>query len=180
MSRVNLASPDELPPFLHNLYQSVPEEDWPTRNCARAFAANPSLFEEYLKFYYPWHASNGVGLLEARIKELIRLRIATLNGCKTCKAARLNPAQVSEQEAVSGVDSPGDDFSPRELAALQLAETMAVDHFSIDDARIAELRKHFSEGELLELMMMTGQYIGFGRMLAVLQLENVTCPIDTK
>jgi hypothetical protein len=28
-----------------------------------------------------------------------------------------------------------------------------------------------------ELAMMAGQYIGFGRMLAVLQLEEVSCPI---
>ena len=40
-----------------------------------------------------------------------------------------------------------------------------------------ELRRHFSEKEILELMMMTGQYIGFGRMLAALQLETVSCPI---
>jgi len=26
-------------------------------------------------------------------------------------------------------------------------------------------------------MMMTGQYIGFGRVLAILQLEETTCPI---
>jgi hypothetical protein len=30
---------------------------------------------------------------------------------------------------------------------------------------------------LLELMMMIGQYIGFGRMLAILQLEETVCPI---
>jgi hypothetical protein len=26
-------------------------------------------------------------------------------------------------------------------------------------------------------MMMTGQYIGFGRVLAILQLEETVCPI---
>ena len=40
-----------------------------------------------------------------------------------------------------------------------------------------DLRAQFSEAELLELMMMTGQYIGFGRMLAMLQLEETSCPI---
>jgi hypothetical protein len=42
---------------------------------------------------------------------------------------------------------------------------------------IRELRQHFSKGELLELMMMAGQYIGFGRVLAILQLEETACPV---
>jgi hypothetical protein len=29
-------------------------------------------------------------------------------------------------------------------------------------------------------MMMAGQYIGFGRMLAILQLETVTCPLPAR
>jgi hypothetical protein len=41
---------------------------------------------------------------------------------------------------------------------------------------INELRRHFSKSELLELMMMTCQYIGFGRVLAILQLEETVCP----
>jgi AhpD family alkylhydroperoxidase len=143
---------------------------------ARAFAGNAELLERYLEFYYPFHST--AGELDSRLKELVRLRIATLNGCKTCKAARLDREHVSEAEAALGVDHPDDgDFSPRERAALRLAETMAVDHFAIDDAMLRDLRRHFSPSELLELMMMTGQYIGFGRVLAILQLEETACPI---
>jgi hypothetical protein len=54
---------------------------------------------------------------------------------------------------------------------------MALDHFAVDDAMINDVRRHFSKSELLELMMMTGQYIGFGRVLAILQLEEAACPI---
>jgi alkylhydroperoxidase family enzyme len=39
------------------------------------------------------------------------------------------------------------------------------------------VREHFDEAELLELTMMIGQYIGFGRTLATLQLETAACPI---
>ena len=47
----------------------------------------------------------------------------------------------------------------------------------IGDEDIAQLRRHFNEAETLELMMMAGQYIGFGRVLAVLALETTSCPI---
>jgi alkylhydroperoxidase family enzyme len=54
---------------------------------------------------------------------------------------------------------------------------MAVDHHSLGDAEVAALREHFDDAAILELMMMAGQYIGFGRVLAILQLETVACPL---
>lgn len=186
MSRVPLAEPEALSPYLRDLHDSASESDWSTRHAARAFAAAPELLEQYLTgFYYNWHsnkgAAAGVARLSAREKELVRLRIATLNGCQTCKAARLAADTLPEDEAV-GVDDYEEDgaYTPRERAAIRLAETMAVDHFSIDDATIRELREHFDEAELLELMMMAGQYIGFGRLLAILQLEEVACPVELR
>lgn len=176
MSRVTLADPAALPPFLKAMHDNARPDDWSTRHCARAFAAHPALLETYLKFYYPFHSTSGV--IEPRLKELVRLRIATLNGCKTCKAARLARDVVQESEAASGVDHPDEaGFTPRERAAIRLAEAMALDHHAIGDGTIRALRQHFSEAELLELMMMAGQYIGFGRMLAILQLEETVCPI---
>jgi alkylhydroperoxidase family enzyme len=179
MSRIPLPEPETLPPFLKALHDNAPEDDWSTRNCARAFAPHPDLFEKYLSFYYPFHSNDGVdGQLEPRLKELVRLRIATLNGCKSCKAARLVPDAVSEHEAAVGVDQRDDEpFTPRERAAIELAEAMALTHHDIDDDFVRGLKKHFSDAEMLELMMMAGQYIGLGRMLAVLQLETISCPI---
>jgi alkylhydroperoxidase family enzyme len=176
MSRIELPEPSSLPPYLRSLHDGARDGDWSTRHVARAFAGNADLLQRYLDFYYPFHSD--AGLIESRLKELVRLRIATLNGCRTCKAARLDPDHVTEGEAAFDVDRPAEcSFSPRERAALGLAETMALDHFAVDDAMIRELRRHFSKGELLELMMMTGQYIGFGRVLAILQLEETVCPI---
>lgn len=171
MARIKLTEAEQLPPFLREMHDGAPTHDWPTRHCARVFAQNPDLLESYLGFYYPWHRNDGVGFLEARLKELVRLRIATLNGCKTCKTARLDP-DVTEEEAVIGVDAKDYVFSERERAAIDFAEKMAIAHHDIDDEDIAILRQHFSEAEVLELTMMAGQYIGFGRMLAILQLEE--------
>ena len=179
MSRLPLADPQDLPPFLKTMHDGAGEDDWSTRHCARAFAAHPDILERYLAFYYPFHASDAGSVLDSRIKELVRLRIATLNGCKTCKAARLAPDDVSEREAALGVDAPDDAaFPPRERAALRVAEQMALDHHAFDDEAMRTLRRHFSQAETIELMMMIGQYIGFGRMLAMLQLEEAHCPID--
>ena len=178
MSRIPLADANDLPPFLKQMHDGAKAQDWSTRHCARAFASYPELLEKYLTFYYPLHSNTDCGVIEPRLKELVRLRIATLNGCVTCKSARLDSEHVTEEEAAHGVDAQGcEAFSPRERAALDFAELMALDHHSFSDETMRDLRAQFSEIELLELMMMTGQYIGFGRMLAMLQLEETSCPI---
>lgn len=187
MARIPLADETGLDGYLKELHDGAGERDWSTRHVARAFDAHPEFLEQYLAFYYPWH-SNAEEAAEAarlspRMKELVRLRIAILNGCLTCQSARLAPESVSEDEAVGiwAEDFAADaGYTPAERAAVGFAERMAVDHHSIGDAHIEALREHFDDAEILELMMMAGQYIGFGRTLAILQLETVECPLPPR
>jgi len=69
-------------------------------------------------------------------------------------------------------------FSERERLALEFAEMMAVDHQSIDDAFFGRLRAEFSDAEIVELGMAIGQYIGFGRLLKVLDVERPVCDLE--
>lgn len=82
------------------------------------------------------------------------------------------------EEKIAWLDGDGEQFSARERMALRFAEKLAVDHHSIDDVFFAELRGQFTDPEILELGMMVGQYIGFGRLLKVLDLEPRFCPTD--
>ena len=80
------------------------------------------------------------------------------------------------EEKIAQLDTTENEFSPREALAVAYAEKLAVDHHSIDDAFFDALRTQFTEPEILELGMMIGQYIGFGRLLKVLDLEPRYCP----
>ncbi|HUC07242.1 MAG TPA: hypothetical protein VMR96_04060, partial [Solirubrobacterales bacterium] len=187
MARLPLADEAALEGFVKEMHDGAGEEDWATRRVARVFDAHPDFLEQYLEFYYPWHtnieAAEGVARITPRMKELVRLRIAVLNGCVTCQSARLVPESITEDQAV-GVwaedFAANPDYSPAERAAVEFAELMAVDHHNIGDAEIEVLRRHFDDAEILELMMMAGQYIGFGRTLAILQLETVACPLPAR
>ena len=55
---------------------------------------------------------------------------------------------------------------------------MALDHHNMDDAFFERLHEHFDDAQIIELGMMIGQFIGFGRLLMVLDLEPKFCPID--
>ena len=82
------------------------------------------------------------------------------------------------EDKISGLDdATSDKFSPREQMAIEFAEHLAVHHHDIDDAFFERLREQFSEPEILELGMMAGQYIGFGRLLAVLDLTPKYCAV---
>lgn len=82
-------------------------------------------------------------------------------------------AGLTEVKIAALDDASSDLFSPRERAALTFAELMATDHLKIDDAVFAELRRHFSEAEIVELGVSTALYVGLGRFNAVLGIDPV-------
>ena len=55
-------------------------------------------------------------------------------------------------------------LTPREEAALDFAERLATRHHTIHEGFIDEMRRHFSDPELVELGLMTGAFIMFGRL----------------
>lgn len=73
------------------------------------------------------------------------------------------------------LDKPLDPFSESERLALEYADRLAVDHHNMDDAFFDRMKEHYSDEQILELGMMIGQFIGFGRLLMVLDLESKFC-----
>jgi alkylhydroperoxidase family enzyme len=82
------------------------------------------------------------------------------------------------EDKIAELDAETNHYSDRERLALAYAEKLAVSHHDIDDAFFEELKTEFNDAEILELGMLTGQYIGFGRLLKVLDLEPRVCPVD--
>ena len=75
---------------------------------------------------------------------------------------------------IAALNEPKSDlFSPRERAALTFAGLMATDHLKIDDTVFAELRRHFSEAQIVELGVSTALFVGLGRFNAVVGIDPV-------
>ncbi len=74
-------------------------------------------------------------------------------------------------DALANVEQSSD-FTPREKLALQFAELMAVNHKQIDDTFFVSLKQEFSAAQIIELGMLIGVFIGYGRLLSVLDLET--------
>jgi alkylhydroperoxidase family enzyme len=54
-----------------------------------------------------------------------------------------------------------------EKAAVRFAELLALNHQAIDDGVLGELRRHFSEEQILEIGWAAAAFIGFGRLIHV-------------
>jgi len=61
---------------------------------------------------------------------------------------------------------------------VEYAERMATDHHNIDSNFFARLHTEFTDEQIFELGMMIGQFIGFGRLLMVLDLEPKFCAVE--
>jgi len=110
------------------------------------------------------------GTLSPRLIELIRLRIAFHNQCRSCMAVRY-PVAVADgvdEDLVCSLEKPqeSDDLTPAEQAALRFADLFATNHLAIDDAVYDDLRQHFTEGELVEIGLNCAMDVGMGRLVA--------------
>ena len=85
---------------------------------------------------------------------------------------------LTEEMINSLADVESANVTERERLAVRFAELMAIDHNSIGDRFFEELRSEFTDPEIFELGMITGQFIGYGRLLSILDLENPNQPED--
>lgn len=113
-------------------------------------------------------------VLPEKLVELVRLRIAFFNQCRSCMAIRYTDALndgVSE-DLVCSLERPqeAENLTPAEKAAIRFGEAMATDHLRIDEGMYAGLREHFSEPEIVELGMTCAFFVGFGRLAATLHM----------
>lgn len=145
------------------LSSTVPVQVW---------AHRPQAALAWLKLLDQFHSH---GLLDERLRELVRLRIAGITTCHACQVARksdrVNPADL---EALNCGAVNSEYFTPREQAALRYAETFASDPHAIDDDHFAALAAAFSTAETVELQMFCALMLAGGRMTLVQQAYEDT------
>jgi alkylhydroperoxidase family enzyme len=112
-------------------------------------------------------ALNRTGTLSPRLVELVRLRIAFHNQCRTCMAVRHAPEDLDEG-LVCSLERPAEaaDLTDAERAALHYADLFTNDHLAIDAAVYDGLRAHFDEAQIVELGIRCAQFLGQGRLAA--------------
>lgn len=160
-----------IPPADHDTYAPLFGDQAPLRQQVYAQAGHVA------KDYLDWQTTlRDRSILPARLLELVRLRIAFHNQCRSCMAIRYSAAAEDgvDEDLVCSLERPQDaaDLTDPEKAALAFADLFATDHLSIDDAIFARFRDHFDEPALMELCFQVATFVGYGRMGAVLAMTD--------
>jgi AhpD family alkylhydroperoxidase len=170
VARISMLGVDDFPEDLREQLHADTKTPLELGNL-RFYAHRPELAQAYATYMAVLRKP---GLLSRRLVELVRLRVAFHNQCRSCMAVRYHDgaAEGVDESLVCQLASPDDapDLTEAERAALRFADRMATDHLSIDDAAIADLRQHFTEPELVELGMNIAAFVGYGRLSMALDM----------
>lgn len=166
MSRISSVAMDQFDPELRALVGGT-EKSERELHPTSIRAHHPEVAKAYLRFAT---AMRQHSVLSSRLRELVRLRIAFFNQCRSCMAMRYADAVdagVSE-DLVCSLERPEEaaDLSAAEKVALRYAQLLATDHLAIDDALYAQLAEHFDDKALVELGMFCAMCVGYGRLSA--------------
>ncbi len=166
MPRLRSLTVDEFDPELRAMLQADQKSEREMRPTS-VRAHHPEFAKAYVRFMaaFKEHA-----VLPTRLRELVRLRIAFHNQCRSCMAMRYADAVdagVSE-DLVCSLENPleAPDLTDAERVALRYADLLATNHLAIGDALYAELARHFSDKQIVELGSWCAICIGFGRLSA--------------
>ena len=166
MSRLRPLSLDEFDPELRAMLNADDKSERELRPTSIR-AHHPELAKAWLRY---GAAFKGSAVLSARLRELVRLRIAFHNQCRSCMAMRYSDGVDDgvTEDLVCSLEKPYEapDLTEAERVALRYADLMATNHLAIDDAMYAKLAGHFSEKEIVELGMVCALCVGFGRLAA--------------
>jgi AhpD family alkylhydroperoxidase len=166
MPRLRSLTLDEFDPELRAMLKADLKSEREMRPTS-VRAHHPELAKAYVRFA---SAIKQHAVLPARLLELVRLRIAFHNQCRSCMAMRYADAVADgvTEDLVCSLERPHEapDLTDAERVALRYADLLANNHLAIGDAHYAELADHFSEKEVVELGSWCAICIGFGRLSA--------------
>ena len=123
-----------------------------------------------------WDRAFRNGVCPHDIKELCRLYVSKTADCRYCGAQR-SGADVSEEAVADLADfERSERFSARERAALAYARAIAWDPALADDALWAQLRRHFTDEQLVELGWFIGLTLGQQRWIKTVGVRHGELP----
>jgi len=136
-------------------------------------AWRPELLDAFFTFYAQvWTG----GVLDVRVKDLARMKIARTVGCRMCQNTRFKVAEgaTSEDDYLEIDAFESGAYTEAEKAALRYVETFCIGAGHITDDIVAALRRHFSPPEIIELSILVAAMSGFASINVALNIAPDT------
>lgn len=156
-----------------------------TPQFVEVFAQAPDMLDFVMnRFYMPVFFG---GHVAQRYKQLARLKLSIVHGCRTCNKQNVPGAlgagftQSQVDALIAGDDAP---FTPAEQAVIRYAAQVALTNMDGEMTLelFRELRAHFSEADILELGTTMAVVSGMAKLSFVLNLveKETYCPFASE
>jgi alkylhydroperoxidase family enzyme len=147
------------------------------------FAAAPELVDFVMSEFYAKIFFGG--RVAQRYKQIARLRLSIVHGCRTCNRQNVPgalDAGLTQSQVDAMVEGRHDEglFTEAERAVIEYADQMVLTnmHGDLSPALFARLRRHFGEAEILELGVAMAIIAGMAKLSFLLRLveKEPYCP----
>ena len=145
-------------------------------NAVRMAAHSPKATQPLIGFMLAALRHEITGILSVRIKTLAILKTSTLNGCSYCVGhntalGKSLGFEDDEIDAISGDYQNSDYFSAAEKAAISWAEILTEKTYKQRPDAKAELKKHFTPEQIVEITMVSGFFNFWNRFTDSLEVD---------
>jgi uncharacterized peroxidase-related enzyme len=145
------------PAELHAVYDGLTKRAGRVPDFYGVMARHPAALKNFLPLYA---SVMNEGTLEPRYKELAYLKTSHLNGCEYCSRAHTPAAKragiTGEQIGALTFYERSPLFDEKEKAVLLYAERMTrAAGAGLRDMAVGELKRHFTEDQIVELALVT-------------------------
>ena len=167
MARIALVQMEDASPEVKEIYEQKLKGK--PGNSQKALAHRPEMLKNFLGFY----ASVGRSL-DRKLYELIYIRASMINGCGYCLQHHLASSKrvgltPEDWAALKAVDYSR--FSDKERAALVYVEKLTRTPGAVSDVDFVDIKKHFSDVEIVDIHLLTGLANVTNRFTGPLGLE---------
>lgn len=145
-------------------------------NALRVAAHSPKLAQVIFGFIVAGLREEVTEILDLQTKTLVILKTSMLNGCDYCighnttlgHAAGLSDDQI---EAIDGDYQGSPLFTPAQKAAIAWAEYLTERTYRQHPEAMPELKKHYSDAQIVEITMVSGFFNFWNRFNDGLQID---------
>jgi alkylhydroperoxidase family enzyme len=180
MARISSVPFVDVPDSLKNVMHAY-DDELGGSEFVQVFSHAPEIYKSFVDYYFSLVLETR-GAISGELTELVRLMVAKHNDCFLWIHARLAVARQEglTEEKIAAIGDYADSkmFTQAEKSALQYAEAIAGDMSNVSDKLFDILREHFTESEIIDLGMRIQTFVGYGRLIRVLDLEvGKSCPL---
>ena len=152
MAAISLIEPEQASPEVKEIYDGKLKGK--PGSIQMALAHRPAMLSNFLSSY----ASVGRAL-DRKLYEAVYLRTSLLNGCHYCTQHHIQSGKrggLTLDEMKLLKEGNYSSFAEKERVALRYTEKLARKPDSATDADFTELKKHFSDEQIVDLHMLIG------------------------